>query len=101
MKFSAARLRERVFRLRMAYQNMFGVGAKELNPAQKIVLVDLRKFCGIDHGSVAKSITGGAVDINATLVMEGRRQVYLRILKMSKIDDFEMVDISTGVDDNE
>lgn len=51
------------------------------------MLADLRDFCRADKSTVIVSPTTRQVDPHASMVAEGRREVYLRIIQMLHIDD--------------
>ena len=57
------------------------------------VLSDLAKFCKVDRSSVATSPKTGVVDTHATMVMEGRKQVYFHIAKILRMSDEQINDI--------
>lgn len=52
--------------------------------AQDLVLEDLRNYCLGDRTCVVRGPAG--IDVNATLVASGRREVWLRLCKALDID---------------
>lgn len=68
------RLRQLIFRRRMAYRHLFQSG-----PAADIVLSDLAKFCRAYKPTTVVSPVSRQVDPIATAIAEGRREVWLRI----------------------
>lgn len=87
-------IRDRFFRLKLAYAAVFGDG--ELNPGQLIVMADLRKFCCVDKTTMTGS---KSVDPVGMAILEGRRQVYLRINQMVSLPEDTI--IRQGSIDNE
>lgn len=51
---------------------------------QEIVLEDLRNFCLGDRTCIVRGPAG--IDVNATLVASGRREVWLRLCKALELD---------------
>lgn len=81
-------IRERVMRrirlitgLRSAYRRVFSGRDGDT------VLADLAKFCKADRSCVATSRVSGVVDTHATMLAEGRREVYLHIAKVLRMTD--------------
>lgn len=58
-----------------------------LSPAAQIVLDDLRRYCSVDKSTLNVSRADGHVDVHATLVAEGRRDVFNRIQAMLNLTD--------------
>lgn len=52
--------------------------------AQTVVLEDLRNFCLGDRTCIVRGPAG--IDVNATLVASGRREVWLRLCTALEID---------------
>ncbi|MEE9540675.1 MAG: hypothetical protein V3V85_04180 [Candidatus Thorarchaeota archaeon] len=63
----------------------------------KDVLSDLRTFC---YATKTTRITdvNGRVDKDAMLIMEGRREVFLQIMAMMKVNFSEVYDYESEVD---
>ncbi|NHC63184.1 hypothetical protein [Paenalcaligenes suwonensis] len=57
------------------------------------VLADLAKFCKVGRSSVATSRITGAVDTHATMLAEGRREVFLHIAKVLRMTDEQINEI--------
>jgi len=55
-------------------------------PEGKLVLADLKKRCPLLTGGLK---TGGSIDVNQLLVLEGQSNVLKYIYKMSKLDPNE------------
>lgn len=79
----AARLSKKVH----AFRRAFLTDDHQLNADGKVMLADLRDFCRADKSTVIVSPTTRQVDPHASMVAEGRREVYLRIIQMLHIDD--------------
>lgn len=71
-----------------AYKAVFGVDDASRTEAQRIVLADLAKLCNSQRPSVR--IANNAVDVNATMIGEGRREVFLRIIGQCDITEAEI-----------
>ncbi len=68
------KLRQLIFRRRMAYRHLFRSG-----PAADVVLADLAKFCHATRPTAVVSPVSRQVDPIASAIAEGRREVWLRI----------------------
>lgn len=67
-----------------AYREIFDFSDKNLNKkALADVMKDLRKFCRVDYPTIVRDLTG-KVDPVAMAYLEGRREVYLRIIGYAK-----------------
>lgn len=66
--------------LQLAYQATFAGGMA----SQNLVLEDLRNFCLGDRTCIVRGPAG--IDVNATLVASGRREVWLRLCMALEID---------------
>ncbi|GIK48024.1 MAG: hypothetical protein BroJett013_07210 [Alphaproteobacteria bacterium] len=75
------KLREKVFRRRIAYRNAFLNEHGELNPTGRIILAHLTKFCY----ALSTTAMGGADEATRNQ-REGRRQVWLEIMRELNID---------------
>ena len=70
---------------RHAYRSLFE--RNERKPKQiENVMEDLREFCSAEK-TCATYNANGQYDTHASAVREGRREVYLRIFEILKIDD--------------
>lgn len=68
-------------------------------PSGKEVLADLKRFCRHDRSTLAVG-ADGHVDTHAMAVAEGRREVFLRILKHVHIEDSQLLNLrETAYDD--
>ena len=70
----------RLWNRRKAYQTTFG------GQAGQIVLADLREFCCADASCVVVG-KDGKIDTHATVLAEGRREVWLRIVETLNLTD--------------
>jgi len=73
-------LYERFWKHRKAYRDVFG------NEAGTRVLADLRAFCCADSSCVVVG-KDGKIDTHATVLAEGRREVWLRIVETLNLTD--------------
>lgn len=68
--------------LRDAYSRVFCGGLTEPTADARIVLEDLKKFCGFELSDLAVS-RKGSVDINATMARIGQKEMFLRIVHLA------------------
>lgn len=73
-------LYERFWNRRKAYRDVFG------NEVGTRVLADLRGFCCADSSCVVVG-KDGKIDTHATVLAEGRREVWLRIVETLNLTD--------------
>lgn len=71
---------QRLWNRRNNYRQVFGG-----NPGMH-VLADLREFCRADTSCVVVG-KDGKIDTHATVLAEGRREVWLRIMEILQLDD--------------
>lgn len=75
-------LRQRVYlmlRRRSAYRSAFIGPDGQPNDACQAVLADLTKFCRARESTAVVSRVTGSVDTHASMLAEGRREVFNRI----------------------
>lgn len=77
-------LYERFWNRRKAYRDVFG------NEAGTRVLADLRGFCCADSSCVVVG-KDGKIDTHATVLAEGRREVFLRIIETLNLTDEQLL----------
>jgi len=65
------------------------------DPAFQNVLIDLAHFCRASETCVVRDKTG-RIDEKATFVLEGRREVYLRLTAYTNLNSQELFRIATG-----
>lgn len=70
----------RLWNRRNAYQKVF-----DSDPG-RIVLADLREFCRADSTCIVVA-KDGCIDTHATVLAEGRREVWLRIVETLNLSD--------------
>lgn len=85
----AGRLKQ-IFARRQAWRALFRDDAGQLTLAGSTILSDLRQFCYADRPTIKVSPVTGSVDPIAMAVAEGRREVWLRIAEMLKLDDRDL-----------
>jgi hypothetical protein len=64
-------------------------------PAMQEMLIDLAKFCRAGETSVVKDKLG-KVDVEQTLLLEGRREVWLRIQNHLNLNTQQLYFLFTG-----
>lgn len=76
---------DRWLNLRRVYRAILQNGSREPR-AVKTMLDDLREFCRADQSCVVVA-KDGRIDTHATLLAEGRREVFLRIEQILNLSD--------------
>lgn len=76
-----------------AYKTLFKQGDGELNPSAEIVMADLKKFCRADRSTFV------AGDPYSSALLEGRREVFLRICSYLNLIEQDFYSL-TEVKDN-
>lgn len=77
-------------RRRTNYQQAWGT-----QPAAQEVLMDLAKFCRANESCIVKD-REGRVDVQQTLILEGRREVWQRIQNHINLQPSQLYSIYTG-----
>lgn len=95
MILALSRLRAR----RDAYRRLFLDGDGRLRPDAVAVFADLKRFCRVDRSTLVVSPITRVVDTHATMLAEGRREVWMRLQAHLKLDDRQIADLNDG--DNE
>ena len=72
-----------------AYKHTFG------SPAGQTVLRDLVSFCRAAETCVVAP-TGQPVDVHRSLILEGRREVFLRIQRAMNLTPEQLIALATG-----
>jgi len=91
-KNAAQSMHNRIFRRRMSYRHLFLDQKGQLNQAGRIVLADLTKFCrGLTSTTVVSQVSG-MVDPHASGLAEGRREVWLKIMKELGLDPMQAIE---------
>lgn len=91
------RVRERLRRRATAYQQCFLGDRGEPHRAGGLVLADLRRFCRATAPAVQMA-PDGRVDPLASMLAEGRREVWLRIAKHLNLTDREIHQLTEDED---
>lgn len=76
-----------------AYKRCFLDENGELTPDAEIVLADLKVFCRADRSSFMKG------DPNGTALLEGRREVWLRMNSFLRLDLSEIYNLKEKVNE--
>jgi hypothetical protein len=87
-----------IFRRRQAYRAVFGQGG-DLGKSTQIVLADLHAFCRAGQSTAVHSHIAGKIDPLATMIAEGRREVWLRIIQHLNVSDADLHRIVHQEDD--
>lgn len=87
------RIADIIFRRRNSYRAVFRPGG-EIGVAANIVLADLKKFCRGDRSTMIVSMVTQRVDTHASANLEGRREVWLRIMHHLNISDADLFAIA-------
>jgi hypothetical protein len=87
----ASAVKNKLFRRRQSYRHVFMTESGSMSPAGRVVLADLTKFCrGLTSTTVVSQVSG-MVDPYASGLAEGRREVWLRIMKELGLDPMEVM----------
>lgn len=71
----------------------FKTNGVEMSQAGVAVLRDIAQFCGAYKTTAKVSPVQREIDVHATLVAEGRRQVYLHIQRRLKLTDDQILNM--------
>ncbi|PVX84343.1 hypothetical protein [Paraburkholderia unamae] len=80
----------RFFNRRAQYRACFTDQRGKLTAAGEAVLRDLAEFCRAERSILTLSPISRTVDTHATMVAEGRREVYVRILQILRMTDAQL-----------
>jgi len=75
---------------RAAYRACFWDEAGQLTPAGADVLADLARFASAQSTTARRSAITGAVDAHATMLAEGRRQLFTRITQQLNVTEAQI-----------
>jgi hypothetical protein len=87
------KIAELIFRRRNAYRAIFLPGG-QVGVAANIVLSDLKQFCRADRSTMVVSMVSQRIDPVASAILEGRREVWLRIMNHLHISDADLFGIN-------
>ena len=65
-------------------------------PAGQAVLIYLADFCRAAESCVAIGSKGGPIDMNRTMILEGRREVFLEMQKFLNLTPEHLFLLATG-----
>jgi hypothetical protein len=83
----------RLQRKRFAYRRMFLADDNTPNADARVVIADLKRFCRAEAPCIQYD-KAGKLDPVASAYLEGRREVYLRIMHFLHIDDSTIYNIT-------
>lgn len=75
---------QRLIRRSAAYADVFGARPELRSRSQDDVLADLGEFCRAVKPPVAGD-AGGAIDVNKSMILIGRQEVFFRICEIARI----------------
>lgn len=87
-----------LFRRRAAYRRCFQDSHGNLTPEGRAVLAHLATFCRADRSTLVVSPVTRTVDTHATMVAEGRREVFNKILQTLNITDEQLMRLRESAD---
>jgi hypothetical protein len=90
---------EKFQRKKLAYHRTFCGERKDLHEDAKVVLADLKRFCGINQGGLVISPVSRVVDSHATVYRAALRDAYLRIVGFLDLDETEISEAQQETDD--
>ncbi|MBU9282330.1 hypothetical protein [Burkholderia multivorans] len=80
----------RFWNRREQYRRCFCDERGKLTPAGEAVLADLAQFCRANQSTVITSPVQRTIDPLATMVAEGRREVFVRLIQILGMDDEQL-----------
>ncbi len=89
-----SKLTDRIFarlRRRKAYAECFLDDSGNLTPAARAVMTDLAHFCRVYRSTVVVSPVSRSVDTHASMLAEGRREVFNRLFSILRITDEQIL----------
>lgn len=84
---------------RANYRTCFTDERGKLTAAGEAVLRDLATFCRAEKTTLITSPVSRTVDTHATMLAEGRREVYLRIMHILRMSDEQITSLKDEVDE--
>jgi len=84
---------------RKAYRTAFLDDQGNLTRHGRVVMEDLARFCRARQSSVTVSPISRTVDTHATMVAEGRREVFNRLQYYLNLTDDQLMQIKERADD--
>lgn len=84
---------------RNAYRACFFDRDGNLTPAARLVLDDLKRFCRTNQSTVVVSPVSRVIDTHATMVAEGRREVFNRLHYYLNLTDEQLLQIKDRSDE--
>lgn len=84
---------------RGAYRRLFQNGDGDVGPDAQIVLADLKRFCYVDQSTLKVSPITRTVDTHATMLAEGRREVWMRIQAHLRLSERQVSDLQEKNDE--
>lgn len=87
-------LTDRIFarlRRRKAYAQCFLDEEGNLTPAARAVMTDLAHFCRVYRSTAIVSPVSRSVDTHASMLAEGRREVWNRVFSILRITDDQIL----------
>lgn len=95
----AIELFHRMFGRRNAYRACFSDRDGKLTSAGRAVLEDLERFCRANQTTVVISPVSRVIDTHATMVAEGRREVFNRLKYYLNLTDEQLLQIKERSDE--
>jgi hypothetical protein len=97
------KLIEKLLRRRLAYRRMFLGDDNKPHADAEIVLRDLARFCRARSTTIVVSPRSGTVDPIASGVLEGRREVWNRVIAhlYAELDEERITQLAQTENDNE
>lgn len=93
------RIIEKILHRKRAYRQAFLDPNGDWNPAAKVVLADLRRFCRANGSTVVVSPVTKQVDPLAMAMAEGRREVWNRIMAHLYVDEKQVFELTERDDE--
>jgi hypothetical protein len=97
-----SKITDRIFarlRRRKAYAECFLDERGNLTPAARAVMTDLAHFCRMYRSTAIVSPVSRSVDTHASMLAEGRREVFNRLFSILRITDDQILSEQSHADD--
>lgn len=78
------------------YRNAFAKDGK-LTRSGQVILADLKKFCRF--GQSTAQVNNYTIDPMTMALLEGRREVFLRIIGFLNLDEYELIKLKESLND--
>ena len=97
---TATKVRGRLANLSAAWRRALLTDDGELSADGRVILNDLKKFCRANESTAIVSPVSRTVDPLASMLAEGRREVYNRVTLLSQLTEKQLLNLHRTDDDD-